>query len=61
MKKKWCKHIKWTGEEWEFYYNTHPICLVLRAWKACPICLSERPTETNIAAAKLQAEMDGDL
>jgi len=63
MKKKdWCRHIK--GEEYyiprKSYWTGFGIVIPL-SWRMCPICGAERPTRTNIKAAKMVAELDGDL
>lgn len=67
--KTWCRHIKWrcgiAANTFEFPvrdWTGHKIYIpVPRSWKLCPICGTERPTRTNIKAAKLQFEMDNDL
>jgi ubiquitin C-terminal hydrolase len=63
MRMKWCRHIhrrQYVGEiiyAW-FFDGCY---VVSQHWKVCPVCLKERPTKKNIKAAKLRAEMDGDL
>lgn len=62
MKKKWCRHIKWLprlkgGRYWESMWFLNNCDPVPANWKVCPICLAERPTEANIAAATHRALM----
>lgn len=59
--KRWCKHIKFTASVFPrpcwVYKNTDA---VERGWRLCPICGAERPTKSNIAAARLRFQMDND-
>lgn len=59
MKKQWCQHILrlTTLEQWIIKtkeWRSHPIPLatvesiVPRSWKACPVCLAERPKKLKI-------------
>ena len=68
-KRKWCNHIRsiegngfksfWIIKMFAIFMKLKVNCRVPDSWEVCPICGAERPTQQNIKAAAMRAELDG--